>query len=458
LPEPVLPALDQPYNVLVTGVGGTGVVTIGALMGMAAHIEGKGVLVLDMAGLAQKGGAVMSHVRLAADPSRLYAARVAGRQADLVLGCDLMVAAGKDALGTMDAQRTRAVMNTDVAPTGAFTQNPNWEVSTDALLAKVQGATRETATLEASRLATALMGDAVATNVFLLGYAWQKGWIPLLEASLMQAIQLNGAAVEMNRNAFAWGRQAALDLAKVQAAAGITTAQSVVMLPAVTPPLETILASRKPRLVAYQNAAYAARYERFVREIAAAEKERTGGDRLAREVAVSLYKLMAYKDEYEVARLYSETGFFNKLALQFEGDYQLRFHLAPPLFSKRDAQGHLVKKAYGPWIANAFKLLAKARFLRGTALDVFGYTEERRRERAAIGAFQQLMKQVVQGLNKEQLATAVALARLPQEVRGYGHVKDANEATAHGRQVELLARMQAPAAGNNGSSSQRQAA
>ncbi len=447
LPQPVLPGLDQPYNVVVTGVGGTGVVTIGALMGMAAHLEGKGVLVLDMAGLAQKGGAVMSHVRLAADPSRLHAARVAGRQADLVLGCDLMVAAGKDAQGTLDATRTRAVMNTDVAPTGAFTQNPDWAVSTEGLLAKVQGAVRETATLAATGLATALMGDAVATNVFLLGFAWQKGWIPLQEASLMQAIQLNGAAIEMNTNAFAWGRLAAVDLAKVEAAAGLKPVQTVILLPERTPPLETIIASRKPHLVAYQNAAYAERYERFVREIAAAEQQRTGGDRLAREVAVSLYKLMAYKDEYEVARLYTETGFFDKVAQQFEGDYKLRFHLAPPLLAKHDAQGHLVKAAYGPWVATAFKWLAKARGLRGTPLDVFGYTAERRGERAAIGAFEALMRQVLPLLTKDTLGTAIALAKLPQEARGYGHVKARQEAQGQVRQAELLARLQAPAQG-----------
>ena len=221
LPAPALPSLDQPCNVVVTGVGGTGVVTIGALMGMAAHLEGKGVLVLDMAGLAQKGGAVMSHVRLAATPAGLHAARVAARQADVVLGCDLMVGAGKEALGAMDAERTCAVMNTDVAPTGAFTQDPDWQTSPDAMLQRVREASWSSESLDATAIATALMGDAVATNVFLLGYAWQSGWIPLGEASLLRAIELNGAAVPMNQAAFAWGRQAALDLAAVRAAAGL---------------------------------------------------------------------------------------------------------------------------------------------------------------------------------------------------------------------------------------------
>ncbi|CAN5338118.1 indolepyruvate ferredoxin oxidoreductase family protein [soil metagenome] len=438
LPMPVLPSLDQPCNVVITGVGGTGVVTIGALMGMAAHLEGKGVLVLDMAGLAQKGGAVMSNVRLAATPAGLHAARVAARQADVVVGCDLMVAAAKDALGTMSTSRTRTVMNMDVAPTGAFTQNPDWQTSPEGMLARVSEATLQTESLNASAIATALMGDAVATNVFLLGYTWQKGWIALEEASLMRAIELNGAAIAMNKAAFAWGRQAALDLPKVRQAAGLDKPGQVIMMPARTLSLEALIADRTQRLTSYQNAAYAQRYEAVVRQIAATEKQRTGGDRLAREVAVSLYKLMAYKDEYEVARLYVETGFFERIGQQFEGDYKLRFHLAPPLLSKRDAHGHLVKSAYGPWIATAYQWLAKAKGLRGTPLDIFGYTAERRHERAASGEFIALMRQVVGELSAPRLNTALELARLPQSVRGYGHVKARNESAAAVRQAQLL--------------------
>ena len=444
LPAPVLPALAQPYNVVITGVGGTGVVTIGALLGMAAHLEGKGVLVLDMAGLAQKGGAVMSHVRLADSPDGLHAARVAARQADLVLGCDLMVAAGKDALGTMDAKRTCAVMNTDVTPTGAFTQDPDWQALPETMLQRVRESTLTSDSLDATAMATALMGDAVATNVFVLGYAWQRGWIPLAEASLHQAIDLNGAAVPMNRAAFAWGRQAALDLPAVRAAAGLEKPALVVMMPQRAQPLEALLADRAARLTAYQNVAYAQRYERFVREIAAMEHERLGSDRFAREVAVSLYKLMAYKDEYEVARLYVETGFFDRLAEQFEGNYKLRFHLAPPLFSKRDAHGHLVKRPYGAWIAPAYRLLAKAKRLRGTPLDIFGHTAERRGERAAIGEFEALVRRVAGELTRERHAIALDLARLPQSVRGFGHVKERNAAVAYAKQARLLAEFAQP--------------
>jgi len=426
LPAPTLPVLTidgRPWNVLITGVGGTGVVTIGALMGMAAHLEGKGVLVLDMAGLAQKGGAVMSHVRIAATPTGLHAARVPARGADLVLGCDLMVAAGKDALATMSPDRTYAVLNSDVAPTGAFTQNPDWEVSPEAMQQRVRDSAQHVDAMAAGTLATALMGDAVATNVFLLGYAWQKGLVPLGEAALLRAIELNGAAVTMNQAAFAWGRLAALDLAPVRAAAGLAAPAAVVRMPARTLSLEALLADRAPRLVAFQNPAYARRYEAFVREIAAAEAERTGGDRLAREVAVSLYKLMAYKDEYEVARLYAESGFFERVAREFDGDYRLNFHLAPPLLAQRDGQGRLLKRAYGPWMATAFRWLAKARGLRGTPLDPFGYTQERRGERAASGEFMAQMRRVVLRLDASRLDAAMALARLPQSVRGFGHVR-----------------------------------
>jgi len=385
-------------------------------------------------------------VRLAATPAGLHAARVAARQADVVLGCDLMVGASKDAIATMDPRRTRAVMNTDVVPTGAFTQDPDWQTSPEAMLQRVGESSLVTESLGAAALASALMGDAVATNVFVLGFAWQKGWIPLEEASLMRAIELNGAAVAMNKAAFAWGRQAAVDVAPVRSAAGLDKAGAVVMMPARTPSLEGLIADRTQRLTAYQNAAYAQRFEVFVREIAALEKERTGADRLAREVGVSLYKLMAYKDEYEVARLYVDTGFFDRIESQFEGEFKLRFHLAPPLFSRRDAHGHLVKKPYGPWIATAYRWLAKAKRLRGTPLDIFGYTQERRSERAAPAEFEALMRRVTRDLTTERLNTALALARLPQSVRGYGHVKEHNAAAARVRQQQLLADLAAPQA------------
>jgi indolepyruvate ferredoxin oxidoreductase len=437
LPVPSLPPLEQPYNIVVTGVGGTGVVTIGALMGMAAHLEGKGVLVLDMAGMAQKGGAVMSHVRLAAAPDCLHAARVASTQADVLLGCDMMVAAGKDAFALSAVTRTVAVINTDVAPTGSFARNPDWQASPEALFEQVQKNARRTVSIDASRLATALMGDAVATNVFMLGFAWQQGLVPLQESSLTRAIELNGAAVEMNMAAFAWGRQAAVDPSAARLAAGIDKAISIITMSRKTS-LEAIVADRMSRLTGYQNVSYARRYEAFVREMAKAEQDSVGGERISREIATSLYKLMAYKDEYEVARLHAESGFFERIDRQFEGDYKLRFHLAPPLFAKRDSHGHLIKQELGSWIAAAFKWLAKAKFLRGTVVDPFGYTAERREERSAIGEFEALMRRVMSELTAERLDAAIELARLPQSVRGFGHVRDHNKTRAQQLERKLI--------------------
>ncbi len=439
LPMPEVLALDQPWNILVTGIGGTGVVTIGALIGMAAHLEGKGVLVLDIAGLAQKGGAVMSHVRLAAQADRLHATRVARGQADLVLGCDLMVSAGSEAVGAMDAGRTHVVMNTDVAPTGAFTQDPDWQARPQDLQAEVRRHALRYEAIEAGRLATALMGDAVATNVFLLGHAWQRGWIPVGLAALRRAIELNGTAVAMNLTAFAWGRQSAVDPASVRRAAGLSTEQTVVWMPRRTPSLEALVADRSERLVAYQGPVLARRYASLVERVAATERERVGGDRVSREVATSLYKLMAYKDEYEVARLHADPAFHASLAQRFEGDFKVHHHLAPPTLSGRDAHGHPLKRRFGPWIGPAFRVLATLKFLRGTPFDPFGHTAERREERAAIAAYESQMLKLVGELDEDRLPLAIELARLPQQVRGYGHVKARAAAQARERATALLA-------------------
>jgi indolepyruvate ferredoxin oxidoreductase len=438
LPLPSLPPPDAANNILVTGVGGTGVVTIGALLGMAAHLEGKGVLVLDMAGLAQKGGAVTSHVRIAASPSELNAARISPAGADVLLGCDLMVSSGDDAIDTLSHQRTRALINTDVAPTGEFTQQPDWQASAPAMLERVRGSVRELAPVDATRLSVALLGDALGTNMFMLGFAWQRGWIALSESSLQQAIEINGAAVEMNRAAFAWGRLAAVDLPAVHVAAGLQDQSAAV---AEIMPLAELIADRVQRLTGYQNAAYAARYAGMVREIAAAERARVGGERLAREVAISLYKLMAYKDEYEVGRLFTDTGFYGRVAGQFIGNYRLRFHLAPPLFARRDSQGRLIKQQYGAWMRHAFALLSSLRWLRGSWADPFGYSAERRAERAAIGEYEQSMRSVAQQLNAGNLETALELARLPQTVRGYGHVKERNAQQAEVRRQQLTSQL-----------------
>jgi indolepyruvate ferredoxin oxidoreductase len=440
LPAPQLPPAGAANSILVTGVGGTGVVTIGALLGMAAHLEGKGVLVLDMAGLAQKGGAVTSHVRIASSPSELHAARISPGGADVLLGCDLMVSAGDDAIGTMSRQRTHALVNTDVAPTGDFTQQPDWQASAPAMLARVRESAREVAPVDATRLSTALLGDALGANMFMLGFAWQRGWIALAEASLVRAIEINGAAVEMNKAAFAWGRQAALDPAAVHAAAGLQEQGAGIAEPAALP-LAALVADRVQRLTAYQNAAYAARYAGVVNEFAVAERAAVGAERAAREVAISLYKLMAYKDEYEVGRLFSDTGFYQRVAAQFSGAYRLRFHLAPPLFARRDSQGHLIKRQYGGWMKQAYVLLSKLRWLRGSWADPFGYSAERRAERAVIAEYVHSMQSLSRQLGSVNLDTVLELARLPQSVRGYGHVKERNAAQAEARRQQLLAAM-----------------
>lgn len=447
LPEPELPKIDRPYNILVTGVGGTGVVTVGALMGMAAHLEGKGVVILDMAGVAQKGGAVTSHVRIAAQPRLVHGARVGDGQADLLLGCDLMVAAGKEGMGVSDRLRTRAIVNTEVVPTGAFARDTEWQGRPKELLEQVRRSTAQTVTVDASRLASALMGDAVATNVFMLGFAWQKGLVPLGETALKRAIELNGTAVPMNLAAFAWGRQAAIDEGKSHAAAGLGASASVIALPQRTPSLASILTDRCERLIAYQNEGYAHRYRSFVERFAAVEAARCGGDRVARELAISLYKLMAYKDEYEVARLYVDSGFFERIEREFEGDYRLRFHLAPPLLAKRDDKGRPLKRSFGPWMKPALRILARMKFLRGTPLDIFGWTAERRIERALADEYMALMESIVPRLDADTRTEVLALARLPQKVRGFGHVKLRNLAATRAEQQGLLERIDASSPG-----------
>lgn len=438
LPAPKEHELDRPYNVVVTGVGGTGVVTIGALMGMAAHIENKGVLVLDMAGMAQKGGAVMSHVRISGRPEDLHAARIAANEADLILGCDMMVAAAKDAVYMASRSRTIALINTDVAPTGTFARNPEWEASPDRLLRQVRENVSLVEPVAATSIATALLGDAVATNIFLLGYAWQKGWIPLAERSLMQAIELNGAAVTMNKEAFAWGRKAALGLSDVKAAAGMEKIAPIVFVPNQNKSLKSLVATGVRRLTAYQNRKYAEMYEEFVKEIADIEDSRVGGDSFTREVATSLYKLMAYKDEYEVARLFTSEEFGTWVSDQFEGDFKLKFHLAPPLFAKRDSNGHLVKRQYGSWMMTFFRLLSRLTILRGTMFDPFGYTQERREERSSIKDFRTVVEQLAAALSNKNLDAAIELAKLPQSVRGFGHVRQRNYQAALKKREQLL--------------------
>ena len=459
LPQPALPSLAHPYNILINGIGGTGVITVGALMGMAAHLEGKGASVLDMTGMSQKNGSVTSHVKVASSPAHLRAQRIATGEADLVLGCDMLTAGAQDAISKMRPGRTLAVINLHEQPPGTFAQNADWQypaAEVRALIMESVGAAGDGAAhngaseaasngmnngmhnaadfIDATRLATALMGDSIAANLFMLGYAWQKGRIPLSEAALLRAIELNGVGVEPNKKSFLWGRRAAVDLKRVEAIA--TPAQAIVVQMPVS--LENIIKQRVAFLTAYQDSAYAAQYEQLVAAVRAAESAQGLGNKLATAVARYYFKLMAYKDEYEVARLYTDGRFVAQLQSQFEGKFSLKFHLAPPLLAKKDVKGHLVKAEFGSWMWKAFALLARCKGLRGGRFDLFGYTGERKMERALIVEYRAMMEALLPGLNGANHADAVALASLPEQVRGFGHIKEANVATFHAEKARLL--------------------
>jgi indolepyruvate ferredoxin oxidoreductase len=445
---PALPEIEVPplpghtFGVIITGVGGTGVVTIGQLLGMAAHLEGKALSVLDMAGLAQKGGAVFSHVQIAATPAQLHATRIAMGEADLVLGCDLVTTATNEALSKIQAGTTRAVINSAESPTADFVKNPDWSFVGAGMTAQLReaiGEERNLAVVDATALATALMGDALYTNPFMLGFAWQKGWLPLTRAALVRAIELNGVAVEANLRAFDWGRAAAHDPEAVRRQ--LSPAQVIELKRAST--LDELVVRRVEVLTAYQNAGYAKRYASLVERVRKVESDRLGGaTRLAEAVARYYFKLLAIKDEYEVARLHSDPAFRQKIAAQFEGDYTLNFHLAPPLLARPDpVTGKVRKISFGPWMLRAFGVLARLKFLRGTALDVFGRTEERQMERALITEYETLVDELLSRLAADNHALAVELASLPEEIRGYGHVKARHVAAARTKQAALLARL-----------------
>jgi len=371
--------------------------------------------------------------------------RLGAGGANLLLGCDLVVSASPDALAKLEPGLSRAIVNTQETITGEFTRHPDLAFPSHTLRLSIEAAAGAEACdfLEATKLATGLMGDSIATNLFMLGYAWQKGLVPLSLDALMRAVELNGVAVETSKRTFAWGRLAAHNLSTVQAAAKPTLRVEKT----VARTLPEIVAKRIELLTAYQDKEYAARYSAFVDKIARAEKEKAPGrSGLAEAVAKSLYKLMAYKDEYEVARLYTDGQFLEKLGQQFEGDYKLSFHLAPPLFSDRDpVTGELKKREYGAWIMPAFRLLASLRKLRGTKLDLFGYTAERKMERRLIGDYEATIEQVLASLDQNNHAMAVQIASVPESMRGYGHIKEKNVVAAKAREASLLAAYRAPA-------------
>ncbi len=456
LPEPAIPEPGRvPYDILIAGIGGTGVVTVGALLGMAAHLDGHAVSVLDQTGLAQTGGAVLSHVRIAARLVDITAASIAAGGADLLLGGDPVVAAASEVLSRTRPGATRAVLNTHAAVTGEFTRNPDHTVPVDTLLGAIAaaiGAAGRIDTVDATRLATGLMGDAIATNLFLLGFAWQRGLVPVSAAALDRAIELNEASVDANRRALLWGRRVAHDPAAVERLVAPLADPGWREDHALAQSLDEAVDRRAAFLTEYQDAAYAARYRALVEAVRRAEQARVPAaagrpGSLAEAVARAAFKLMAYKDEYEVARLHADPAFWAQIARQFEGEVRVRFHLAPPLLAARDPDtGYLKKRAYGPWLWQVFRVLARLKGLRGTRFDPFGRTAERRAERQAIVDYEALVVELCAGLDPGNHALAVEIAALPEQIRGYGHVKEANRVQVRAREAELLALFRAPPA------------
>ncbi|MFZ0402977.1 MAG: indolepyruvate ferredoxin oxidoreductase family protein, partial [Pseudolabrys sp.] len=442
LPSPDAPLLNHPYGIVVTGIGGTGIVTIGAIVGMAAHLEGKGVGIIDMAGLAQKGGAVSSHIRIANTPDDIHAIRVAAGGADLVLGGDIVVVGAKKVLGAMKTGSTRVIVNTAEFLPGDFTRNAEFSLPTERLRRAIIGhAGRErTHFVDAGRLATALLGNSIGSNMFMLGYAYQLGALPLSAESIEHAIEMNGEAVAMNISAFRYGRRAAVDPKAVEALIEPRPQEQNDSLKLSQSFAETV-DRRVAFLTAYQNASYARRYRNWVEKARTVEAEKTPGQcGLAEAVARYLFKLMAYKDEYEVARLYSETSFLDRVKSTFDGDkLHFEFHLAPPLLARRDPEtGEPKKISFGPWMLKVFAGLAKFKFLRGTVLDPFGYTAERQMERRLVTEYEHLLEEICERLTLNNHRFAVELAMIPEKIRGFGPVKQRHLVAAKGEEAALL--------------------
>jgi indolepyruvate ferredoxin oxidoreductase len=418
LPAPAFSALKRPYDLLVTGVGGTGVITVGALIAMAAHLEGRGVSVLDFTGFAQKFGPVLSFLRLAAAPEALHQVRIDQGAADALVGCDLVVSSSAKASGTY-RQGMRAAVNIAEMPTGDVVRFRDADLASPIRLRAIErviGASNLT-TLDANALAERLLGDSISANIMMLGFAWQQGLVPVSLEALTRAIELNGVTVDRNKQALAWGRIAFADPAFLPQAADAGSKEPET--------LDQIIARRADFLRDYQNEAYAARYRATVDRVHSAEAA-LGGESLTEAVARSLFKLMAYKDEYEVARLHMRTGFLDELKREFDGDFTVQYHLAPPLLPARlDARGRPRKRAFGQWIQTPLKLLARLKGLRGTPFDPFGYTAERRAERELIAWYEALIDTIISKLDAARLPDLVALAKAPMEIRGYGPVKDA---------------------------------
>lgn len=448
LPEPVVAAISTPYNILLTGVGGTGVVTVSALLGMAGHLEEKGVGVLDQIGLAQKFGAVMSHIRIAPTQEQLHTVRIPAGETDLLIGFDLMVGASEEALGKLDGKRSFAIINNHDTMPAAFTRNPDLQVPNEEMQSIIEATARKDGTFcfDATQLATDLMGDGMAVNLFTVGYACQKGLLPLSRASIEQAIKLNGASVETNLKAFLWGRCAAHNMEQViQTVRPEPSVQTVRMLPS----LDEQIALEMQHLSEYQNTALAQRYQQRIEQFRGIEKENTKKSHISRAIAENYSKVLAYKDEYEVARQLTSETFRQQLSQQFEGDFELEFNLAPPLIARKDKHtGRPRKRIFNQKILPVFRLLAKMKTLRGTALDIFGWSEDRKLEKQIIRDYEADISFIEQALKSEnnssqRYSAAQQLAEIPGMIRGYGPVKEANYHKAQEIRQQLRSQLQA---------------
>ena len=437
LPEPALPSTMHPWGLLVAGVGGTGVITIGQLLGMAAHMEGKGVVTQDAAGLAQKGGATWSHIIIAANQSDIHTTRIDMAAADAILGCDPIVTAGKETMTRIKPGRTHVALNAHSTPTAAFVHNTQWHNPGDECAAQLADAVAagDLQSFNADQVAVQLLGNSIFVNPLVLGFAWQLGWVPLRSESILRAMELNGVAVKDNQAAFQWGRRCATDWAGVQA---LMAPKTVVTLHR-TPTLQDTIDLRVQLLTDYQNKAYAQRYAGVVEQVRAAELALSAANEsrhtlpLTHTVAKQLYRMMAIKDEYEVARLHADPAFKQRIANEFGTGTTLNFHLAPPLLAKRNAKGELTKSTFGPWMMRAFGVLSRLKGLRATPFDVFGYTEERRTERALRDDYQQLVLALAQGLSPNKLGQAIELANVVEPIKGFGHVRAKHMAAARSR-------------------------